>query len=153
MSDNQKLRLFLKGLKPEIASIIAMNASGNVTEALTFAQHYENGQDLINYEQPSRTKPEKSFGWKQKETSQDPVNDLVERFEKMHLKLAERIENIATQVEKKSKPAYKQNNPPQTTYAPERETRTCFKCGQQGHLARNCLSERPTTYQTQYAPQ
>jgi Ty3 transposon capsid-like protein len=58
MSDLQKLRHFLRGLRPEVAPLVAMNAPANVNAALILAQQYENGQDLINHEQPIRTRPE-----------------------------------------------------------------------------------------------
>src|SRR5581483_43831 len=151
MSDLQKLRHFLKGLRPEVAPLVAMTAPANVGAALQLAQQYENGQDLINHEQPTRTKPEKTFGFKSKEASHDPMDELVQKFEKMHLKFAEQIENLNSKIERTNKPYFRSNIIPTSgTYTPENGPRVCFKCGKAGHIARFCRSERNSYTQTRY---
>ena len=100
MTDTQKLRYFLRVLRPEIAPIVAMTAPANIFTALATAQHYKAGQDLINYKQPA-TRPERNFGHRTKEANTDPMRDLISKFKKMHLKLAERIDGLATQVERR----------------------------------------------------
>ncbi|CAG8518833.1 975_t:CDS:1, partial [Acaulospora morrowiae] len=63
-------------------------------------------------------------------TSQDSMDNFVQKFKKIHLKLAAQIEDIFIKVEKKNKPYYK----PDTSKLPlayilQRDTRICFKCG------------------------
>ena len=100
MTDAQKLQHFLRGLRPEIAPIVAMTAPANILAALATAQHYKAGQDLINYKQ-SVTRPERNSGHQTKEANTGPIKDLILKFEKMHLKLAEQIDGLATQVEQR----------------------------------------------------
>ena len=54
-NNNLRLRYFLRGLKPEVAPIVAMSAPENVNTALEQALRYEDGKDLINLEEPSRS--------------------------------------------------------------------------------------------------
>jgi hypothetical protein len=151
MTNPQKLRHFLRGLKPEVAPLVAMNAPATVAAALLIAQQYENGQDLINHEQPTRTKPEKTFGFKSREAPRDSMDELVQKFEKMHLKFAEQIENLNSKIERNNKPYFRSNSTSvPTTYTSDNNTRVCFKCGKAGHIARYCRSERNSYAQTRY---
>ncbi|CAG8717423.1 7962_t:CDS:1, partial [Acaulospora morrowiae] len=52
-------------------------------------------------------KPEKTFKFKNKEAFQDSMNDLIQKFEKIHLKLAVQIEDIFARVKRKTNPYYK----------------------------------------------
>ena len=135
LSNTQKLRYFIRGLKPEIAPIVAMTAPDNVIEALRKAQQYENGQDLINYEEPKKIVGKNTI-------QEDPMDKLIKKFEKMQLNLAERIELLTAQVENnRSHPNNRTyTTPPRST--PQRSQIICYKCNEPGHIARDCLSEK-----------
>ena len=129
MTDLQKLRYFLRGLRSEVAPFVIMNAPANVVATLQLAQQYENSQDLINYKQSIRIQPERTSSYRHKEVSYNFMDKLVQKFEKIHLKFAEQIENLNIKIERRNKPYFKSNtisNP--LTYRPEKDTRVCYKC-------------------------
>ena len=141
MTDRQKLRYFLKGLRSEIAPLIAMQAPNNVAAAVEIVQQYELGQDLLHDREPTQRATEGSSK-RTRKTEEDNVDSLIKKFEKMQLNLAERIERLSTQVEaKKTVPRYTTPRY-QVTQTPQVDTRACYRCGEQGHLARNCMSEK-----------
>ena len=88
MTDRQKLRYFLKGLRSEIAPLIAMQAPNNVAAAVEIVQQYELGQDLLHDREPTQRATEGSSKRTQK-TEEDNVDSLIKKFEKMQLNLAE----------------------------------------------------------------
>ncbi|RHZ53015.1 hypothetical protein Glove_452g36 [Diversispora epigaea] len=138
---DQHKRLFIKGLLPHIAPLVTMQAPTTLATALEKAQAYEEGLDMVNEIEPRKQKGKKKVvessdeeeeeeeerklkktvlkkKKKEAKVTFDPahnLDDLAKKFEKMQLNLIQKME--------------KNNN---------RETRTCFKCGKEGHISWNC---------------
>jgi hypothetical protein len=66
------------------------------------------------------------------------MDQLVKKFEQLHLNLANRIEVLAAQVERQSnKPIRRNDNRSQS-----KTSIICYKCNEPGHIARDCMSEK-----------
>ncbi|RHZ76112.1 hypothetical protein Glove_203g75 [Diversispora epigaea] len=151
---DQHKRLFIKGLLPHIAPLVTMQAPATLAVALEKVQAYKEGLDMINKIEPRKRKgkkkvvessnkedeeeeeerkPKKTVLKKKKKETKVTFNpahnldDLAKKFEKMQLNLIQKMEN---------------NN---------RETRTCFKCGKEGHIFWDCSDRKDNSDNSAHA--
>jgi hypothetical protein len=167
-ADQQK-RFFIKGLLPHIAPLVTLRTPANLGEALEAAQAYEEGIDMVNEVEPRESKrrgkidyssdeeeeekPKKSVK-KSKEKKQvtfDPahnLDDLAKKFEKMQLNLIQKMEKLTSQVNRtpdnrNNFSNFSRNNRDNRGNRNNRsDTRTCFNCGQVGHIAWDCPKKK-----------
>ena len=69
------------------------------------------------------------------------MDDLIKKFEKMQIQLAERVELLSAKVEGRGTPSPRTP----TLYRTQENSpisRGCYRCGEFGHMARNCVSEK-----------
>ena len=84
--------------------------------------------------------------------SEDPIDALTKKFEKLQLNLAEQLEFLSAQLEK---PAYRPK-PSTSSYnntTPSRSNTNqviCFRCNEPGHVARYCMSEKVQVQSQRY---
>ncbi|CAG8808883.1 26786_t:CDS:2, partial [Dentiscutata erythropus] len=104
-----QMRYFVKGLRPELAPIIMMNDPADVATAVDLIRKYEAGEDVVKRKEPRRSqkeleseseeeKPRRKETKKKKLTEKGDLDDLVQKFEKLQINLAQKIDLLTKQV-------------------------------------------------------
>src|SRR3954454_758483 len=119
--DAFKGRMVLSGLNKELVTLVAIQNPVDLDTAITQAKTVEAGRYYATKHDFSKPKVE------------DDIEKLSKQFEKMALNQV----NIMA--------ALTNNLTERKTYNPEgrpRKELICFRCGEKGHIARRCLSEK-----------
>ena len=169
---DQQKRFFIKGLLPHIAPLVTLRTPANLAEALEAAQAYEEGMDMVNEVEPRASKrigkidyssedeevekekekpkksPKKNKEKEKKQVTFDPAHNLynlAKKFEKMQLNLIQKIEKLTSQVNQTPNNRNNSSNSSwnrQGNQNNKHETRTCFNCGQVGHITWDCPKKK-----------
>ena len=160
------LPYFIRGLLPEIRAVVKTHAPVNLAAALTKAKQYEQGKGEIKkhkkkykrYESSSdssdssesedeksrRKRKEQKKKKNKKPNSDEELDELTKRFEKLQINLMQQVSNMTKNFERQNRGGNnrevypKNNNFNNNNNLPRR----CYNCNEVGHFARDCLSEK-----------
>ena len=158
---------FIRGLLPEIKGIVKTHEPATLAAALRKAKQYEQGKSTLKKhkktkkyvsssdesesssseeEKPRKKKKEPK---KNKPSSDEELDELTKRFNKLQINLMQQVEGIAKRVgsqNRKPRDTPPQNNNYNNSYGNNNYNnngpRRCYNCNEIGHFAKNCLSEK-----------
>jgi len=120
---NDKMRYFVKGLRPDLAPVIMMHDPANPAAAIELIRKYEAGEDVVKRREPRRSrnqtepeseseeeKPRRKETKKKKSTEKGDLDDLVQKFEKLQINLAQKLDLLTKQVNRKDNNNNNYNN-------------------------------------------
>ena len=124
-----QVRMYLQGLKKDLSLLVAVNNPANIDAAIQRAKEIEAGQYYTsNYKDKE---DETSTGLK------DDVDNLTKKFEQMSLNLVDILAALGGETkEKPERKLFRRNK------SPTRKEIICYRCGEKGHIASKCLSEK-----------
>lgn len=136
LQDEQILYYFKKGLRPEILPILLLHNPTTLEDMLKFAQVHEQGMDFANDAVPSCPTTTRNY--------EKEIEQLTKQMQQMSINYATIASALVAQTEK--------NSPQASTSKPSSKAKdfSCYKCGEPGHIARNCMSEKSDVVEKTY---
>src|SRR5260364_235263 len=141
MPDAQKLYYFKKGLRPDLLPFLLMHNPQNLNTILELARTHEQGTDFATDADPISTQGPKNY--------EKDIEQLTKQMQQLSLNYATIASVLTAQTEK---PQFKQNSSYHGNTNKKNNNFSCFRCGEPGHYAKNCLAERLPTTGQQYPP-
>src|SRR5260364_333748 len=134
MPDAQKMYYFKKGLRPDLLPFLLMHNPGYLNAILELACTHEQGTDFATDADPVSSKGSKNY--------KKEIEQLTKQMQQLSLNYATIASALTAQTEKslfKNNSYYGNTNKRSTNFS-------CFRCGEPGHYAKNCLAKKlPTT--------
>ncbi|CAG8592867.1 28848_t:CDS:2, partial [Racocetra persica] len=124
LPDQYIVRMFLSGLKGKTATFVAVTSPNSLNEAIAAARKVEAGEYYGTHLHETPVTPDKK-------------DELIEALVKQVQQLSVNYVAATNQQEKdtREKERYKEISKP-------RKEIVCYRCGEKGHIARYCLSEK-----------
>lgn len=144
--DRLVMEHFLQGLRPELRRYVMMADPQSFEQAFRIAKREECNEQLITSSQPEPSKVN---------VVASEMKILMDSFEKMTGKLdkiAEKLDGL-NNTNMKRLPYTRNVQPQNSNQIRNRQTRSCYVCGQPNHLARDCQFAPSTTRKFTRAPQ
>jgi hypothetical protein len=131
LPDAHQVRVFINGIKKQYKPMVMSQINENLNTAINRARQVEIGVEASEDDNESNerrnqydNKPiRKNTFTREKDVKRDAMDELIEKFDKMAIKLA----NI-----EQGKTNRNRNN----------NDKGCFNCGKTGHIARDCRAQR-----------
>lgn len=118
------IRMFLSGLKGKTATFVAVTSPGNLNEAIVAARKVEAGEYYGTHTHEASMTPDKK-------------DEIIEALVKQVQQLSVNYVTANNQQEKDTRERERYRENPKL-----RKEIICYRCGEKGHIARNCMSEK-----------